>query len=320
MIEYARLITKSSEGLPTIPPSASHDNGDWSSNDIYEHELYLDSVTGYFYTRKGDEIVRITTTSLDFVPYRGATADLDLGAFDLYTNKVWLYDEPNADYGSIHLTDGVFHVEDIDGYSMITFEDGFFTFANGPTIRALLNITGLTANRDYVLPNASGTLALTSDLNGKVSSFKNGNNGATVANTTTITPTYTQLIPANTYGAGDVVEVMTRVFSTLTKVSPSSMYIYLNTTPDLLGSPIQVGIVTATQRTLQMERTLAIKGTTTRVPSSGVSAGQDFALSGTTTLLTIDWTIKQYFVFAVGHSVALATETYTGDFYRILKN
>jgi hypothetical protein len=164
MIEYARLITKSSEGVPTIPPSASHDNGDWSSNDIYEHELYLDSVTGYFYTRKGDEIVRITTTSLDFVPYRGATADLDLGAFDLYTNKVWLYDEPNADYGSIHLTDGVFHVEDVSGHSMITFEDGFFTFANGPTTRALLNVTGLTANRDYVLPNVSGTLALTSDI------------------------------------------------------------------------------------------------------------------------------------------------------------
>lgn len=164
MIEYARLITKSSEGVPTIPPSASHDNGDWSSNDIYEHELYLDSVTGYFYTRKGDEIVRITTTSLDFVPYRGATADLDLGAFDLYANKVWLYDEPNADYGSIHLTDGVFHVEDVSGHSMITFEDGYFTFANGPTTRALLNVTGLTANRDYVLPNVSGTLALTSDI------------------------------------------------------------------------------------------------------------------------------------------------------------
>lgn len=60
MIEYARLITKSSEGLPTIPPSASHDNGDWSSNDIYEHELYMDSLTGFTYTRHGDTIVLLS--------------------------------------------------------------------------------------------------------------------------------------------------------------------------------------------------------------------------------------------------------------------
>jgi hypothetical protein len=184
----------------------------------------------------------------------------------------------------------------------------------------------LTADRTLSIPQATtsvdGYLSATdwNKFNNKVASFKNGNNGATVSNTTTITPTYTQLIPANTYGAGDVVEVMTRVFTTITKITPSSMYIYLNTTPDLFGSPIQVGIVTATQRTLQMERTLAIKGATTRVPSSGVSAGQDFALSGTATLLTIDWTINQYFVFAVGHSVASPTEIYTGDFYRILKN
>ena len=57
MIEYARIITKSSDGPPTIPPSASHDNGDWSSTDIYEHEIYMDNLTGLTYTRHGDEII-----------------------------------------------------------------------------------------------------------------------------------------------------------------------------------------------------------------------------------------------------------------------
>jgi hypothetical protein len=61
MVEYARIITKSSEGPPTIPPSASHDNGDWSANDIYEHELYMDSLTGYVYSRSGDTIVLLST-------------------------------------------------------------------------------------------------------------------------------------------------------------------------------------------------------------------------------------------------------------------
>lgn len=66
MVEYARILTKSSEGPPTIPPSASHDNGDWSSNDIYENELYIDSLNGYFYTRRADTIVLISTAGFSF--------------------------------------------------------------------------------------------------------------------------------------------------------------------------------------------------------------------------------------------------------------
>jgi hypothetical protein len=103
-----------------------------------------------------------------FVPYTGATGDVNLGLFDLKTAKLWLYDVPNAGYGSLELTDGVLHFEDADGHSMVTMEDGYLTIANASTIRALLNVSGLSANRDYAFPNASGTLALTSDLSGYV--------------------------------------------------------------------------------------------------------------------------------------------------------
>jgi hypothetical protein len=106
-----------------------------------------------------------TIPSIDgLVPYTGATGNVNLGNNDLYLAKVWLYDEPVDGFGSVHLTDSVFHVEDTDGHSMVTFEDGFFTIANGALIRALFNISGLTANRDYVFPNTSGTVALTSDI------------------------------------------------------------------------------------------------------------------------------------------------------------
>jgi len=107
-------------------------------------------------------------TLTGYVPYTGATADVNLGAFDLYTSKVWLYDVPNAGYGSMELTDGVLHFEDVDGHSMVTMEDGYLTIANASTIRALLDVSALSANRDYAFPNASGTLALTSDLSGYV--------------------------------------------------------------------------------------------------------------------------------------------------------
>ena len=149
---------------PTIPTATSdltNDSGFITISDVpAQVNADWNSTTG------ASEILnKPTIPSIDgLVPYEGATGDVDLGNNDLYLAKQWLYDEPVGGYGSVHLTDSVFHVEDVDGHSMVTFEDGFFTIANGATIRALLNVSGLTANRDFVLPNTSGTIALTSQI------------------------------------------------------------------------------------------------------------------------------------------------------------
>lgn len=52
----ARIILKSGVGVPTIPVSADHRNGDWIATDIYEGESYMDTDTGIVYTRKGTSI------------------------------------------------------------------------------------------------------------------------------------------------------------------------------------------------------------------------------------------------------------------------
>jgi len=109
-----------------------------------------------------------TLAGLGGVPYTGATTDLNLDTHDIYTAKVWLNDVPNGKFGSMELTDGVLHFEDGDGHSMVTMEDGYLTIANASTIRALLDVSALSVNRDFAFPNASGTLALTSDLNAYV--------------------------------------------------------------------------------------------------------------------------------------------------------
>jgi len=147
-----------------------------------------------------------------------------------------------------------------------------------------------------------------------------GLDGVTVANTLTITPTYTQLIPANTFASGDVVELLFRSTAPGAKTSASSIYVYINTTNNLSGTPIQVGILTggATTRTIQIERALAIKGATTRVINSAGTTATDTGISAAMSTLTIDWTVNQFFVFAIGHTVA--DQTLTGDFYRITKN
>jgi len=61
---YARMITKTGQGVPTIPASADHRNGDWIDTDIYEGEQYMDTDTGLVYTRNGSSIVSVGSTAV----------------------------------------------------------------------------------------------------------------------------------------------------------------------------------------------------------------------------------------------------------------
>lgn len=56
-VEYKRVMIKNGIGVPTIPPSTSHDMGDWIATDIYEDELYMENVTRKLYTRVGNSII-----------------------------------------------------------------------------------------------------------------------------------------------------------------------------------------------------------------------------------------------------------------------
>jgi hypothetical protein len=75
-----------------------------------------------------------------------------------------LYDSINDNYGSVHFTDTDFHIEDADGHKMLVIEDGFMQIHKTDTIQSNLYTSGLTATRDHYLPDASGTIALTSDI------------------------------------------------------------------------------------------------------------------------------------------------------------
>lgn len=102
------------------------------------------------------------------VPYTGATADVNLGTYDIKSAKYWMLDEVNNDYGSMHFTDGNYHIEDADGHKLFVIEDGFLQLHKTDTIQSNLYTSGLTAIRDHYLPDASGTLALTSQLHNAV--------------------------------------------------------------------------------------------------------------------------------------------------------
>jgi hypothetical protein len=131
--------------------------------------IYIAEDTNYIYRWNGTAYIEISVADLvGYVPYTGATQDVNLGAYDAYVSKLWLYDAVNDNYGSTHYTDGNYHIEDADGHKLLVIEDGFMQIHKTDTIQSNLYTSGLTATRDHYLPDASGTIALTSDLAGYV--------------------------------------------------------------------------------------------------------------------------------------------------------
>lgn len=94
--KFERRTIKMGAGLPTIPASTDHRNGDWIATDIYEGELYMDTNTGQTYTRSGSTIITAGKGAENF-----ANADLTLTAVRTH--------DMNG-YGVI-LTNGEFHVD-----------------------------------------------------------------------------------------------------------------------------------------------------------------------------------------------------------------
>lgn len=86
--KFERRTIKMGAGVPTIPASTDHRNGDWIATDIYEGELYMDTNTGQTYTRSGSTIITAGKGAENF-----ANADLTLTGnriHDLDDNYVFL--------------------------------------------------------------------------------------------------------------------------------------------------------------------------------------------------------------------------------------
>jgi hypothetical protein len=125
------------------------------------------------YTLPNDSGTLALTSNLSsYVPYTGATGNVDLGANDLtarYLNGKEIYINKNGSFG------GALFIETGTGFSYgavngIALASGTSENLNiisdvaGATKIANISLGSLSATRTYTLPNASGTIALTSDL------------------------------------------------------------------------------------------------------------------------------------------------------------
>jgi len=92
--KFERRQIKMGSGVPTIPASTDHRNGDWIATDIYDGEFYMDTDTGLTYTRNGTSIIPAGSGAENF-----ANADLTLTGLrmhDLDGNAIIIADNPSA--------------------------------------------------------------------------------------------------------------------------------------------------------------------------------------------------------------------------------
>jgi hypothetical protein len=240
--------------------------------------------------------------SLDeLVPYTGATADVNLGNQDLYANKVWLYDAPNDGYGSIHLTDNDFHIEDAEGHKMLVIEDGFMQIHLSDAIQSNLYTTLLSETRDHYLPNASGTIALTSDIPTFTPMPFKQNVNVTHTGTTANTIVASYLITAGTFNANDFFRFVIQTSQTV-NTNVKTLRVYANTSASLTGATLMATRLLTSASGTGLGRDLVFKNSLTSQDISSTTNNHGDNENNTNvfvTSLTIDFTVNQYFIVAV---------------------
>ena len=156
----------------------------------YDNSTYLTTATA------SSTYLTTTTAGTTYVPYTGGTANVNLGVYDLDGGNINI-NGGGSGGGALRLKQYGSSEANREGYNSIsTLTSGVFYFTSSASVpnfkNFVLNPSGLTDNttRTYALPDASGTLALTSNLSsylplagGTLSGRLNGIVGGTAYNT-----------------------------------------------------------------------------------------------------------------------------------------
>jgi hypothetical protein len=146
--------------------------GVYNSGTTYYHELLMPNSASYDYTfPAASGTLALTSNLSSYVPYTGATADVNLGSNALLSSTLsvlgagttagYLSFTPNTNNAYSAWT------------SIAAYGDSALSFSFNPSAGQKLfnfDVSGLTVStmRTYTMPNASGTIALTSDLSAYV--------------------------------------------------------------------------------------------------------------------------------------------------------
>ena len=124
------------------------------STTVYNNTLQFSNGSNSFLFPNATGTLALTSDLSSYVPYTGATGNVDLGTRDLTSNGL--------------ISNIGIKLSQLAGYNGATGYTIINGTASGIQIRAnntnILNLYFPAANNDYTFPNATGTIALTSDL------------------------------------------------------------------------------------------------------------------------------------------------------------
>jgi hypothetical protein len=180
----------------------------------------------------------------------------------------------------------------------------------------------LSADRTIAIPQATSSVDgyLSSadwfTFNNKAFIYKSVIDGISTS-TASNTLSQSQLIPGGTFVAGNIIRVFCKMRAT--GIGAAKTYrIYVNTTNDLLGTPVLLATVVTGANALfaGMKRDFAIKSATnTEMTSTTVSINTDDSNSNSLNSINIDWSTNKYIIFAVLRGSA--ADTLTSSSYSI---
>ena len=151
-----------------------------------------------------------TTAGTTYVPYTGATADVVLGNNNLKSKNTFLEGDGLYNGGGLRIKQYISQADGIDGYNTISSQTSGFAFSSsrgsGVFNNFILDPTSLPDNtqRSYILPNANGTLALTSNIPTNNNTLTNGAGYITSSALSTYLPLAGGIMSGNiSYGVGN---------------------------------------------------------------------------------------------------------------------
>jgi hypothetical protein len=142
------------------------------------------------------------------------------------------------------------------------------------------------------------------------STYKNTTDTSAVTGTTANTKVFGQLVPANTFAVGDIIQIRARI-SKVGTAGLTTLRVYINTA-DSLTVPAATLISTSTTTTnaqinFGIDKNAVIKSATVTQTMNAASSAIFQDPQTSTVALTnsnIDWTVNQYIIFAIQNGAA----------------
>jgi len=170
----ATISTTSGYGALTFVKSSAQSSLYLTSDTGFTSALNFVNTSSYNYTfPAATGTIALTSNLSAYVPYSGATSDVNLGVYsitsNLQTNRGVVVNDSSGTANALNLktaTSG----QSISGagyVSLVSSTVNYLSiFFGNSTVVADFNASILSARRTYTLPDATGTIALTSNLSG----------------------------------------------------------------------------------------------------------------------------------------------------------